>query len=156
MTHLEAYDPGLATGIASGYYDDVTPFTLLSARVVDPEWMYKDIWSWQHTAGVVRVMEGFRLRGSNNFTADLTGVELIGATKLMTRFHPGLELYWQMPTDKALVPDHILKEHGLWQTGKMVDHVDGRDANDAIIHALAFLFKQRHAPTIDKYFLEAD
>lgn len=151
MTHLESYDPGLATGIAIGYYNDTTPFKLLSVRTVDPEWMQDDIWTWFDSPHVVRVVEGFRLRGSNKFTADLTGVELIGAMKLVQNMQD-VEINWQMPTDKALVPDQILRDGGLWQTPKMVGYKTARHINDAIIHALAYLFKQGHAPTIEKYW----
>lgn len=156
MPYIEAYDPGKASGLAHGYYDDATPFELDGVMIIGPEAFEDYIWEWGTPAeptNPIRVYEGFRLRSGNKFTADLTGVELIGQMKLVARKR-GIMLHKQMPTDKALVHDSVLKAAGIWQTGKMVGHADGRDANDAIIHILAYLKKIGHVPTIEHYWPE--
>lgn len=156
MPYIEAYDPGKATGLAHGYFDDQTPFELDGAMIIGPEAFEDYIWEWGTPAeptDPIRIYEGFRLRSGNKFTADLTGVELIGQMKLVARKRL-ITLHKQMPTDKALVHDSVLKAAGIWQTGKMVGHADGRDANDAIIHILAYLKKTGHVPTIEHYWPE--
>lgn len=160
MSRLLAIDPGKATGWAVLNYDCGEPANLVEAWTThdgiegfsDMYWNTRD-----HANGAELlsdtfddvVCEGFVLR-NNGFVPALNAVEIIGFLKGM-----GESVNWQLRTDKALVPDRILKEHGLWQTGKMVGHTDGRDCNDAIIHGLAYLFKTRHVPTIAKYFPEA-
>lgn len=158
-------DPGVATGFALGHYDDSSAYQLQWVTTLHDgldgflEWWqehtdYYEGWGnvFDHfgvyPSKMSVVIEGFRPRGGNNFTADLSGVEIIGYLKGVM----GSYLTIQMPTDKALVPDAVLKEHGLWQTGKMVNHKDGRDANDAIIHGLAYLHKRDHDPTLRRYF----
>ena len=149
MPSIWGIDPGKATGFAYGWFDDVMPFTLFYAEILDQDEAFVRIRERFEYASPdnVTVAEGFKLKGGQAFTPDLTGVEIIGAIKYL-----GLPVVWQWRTDKALVKDQVLKDHGLWQTGKMVGHTDGRDANDAIIHILAYLLKKKHQPTLRKYF----
>lgn len=46
----------------------------------------------------------------------------------------------------------FLKQHGLLVTGGMVMQEDGNDANAATLHAIAYLRRKRHMPTIDALF----
>jgi len=59
---------------------------------------------------------------------------------------------WQSPADKKMVGDDFLKSHGFWVTGADVDHEDGRDANDAMLHLFAHAMRTRHMPTLRTYF----
>jgi hypothetical protein len=154
MPYILSLDPGKATGWAYGHYSNHHPYSLEGIGVIQGGLDgFVDWWSGagvEYQANVV-VIEGFRLRGSNNFTAALDGVEIIGYLKGTGRILKIDQFYtWQWPTDKALVPDSTVKALGFWQTGKMVNHTDGRDANDAIIHGLAYLIKQKHEPTVQK------
>lgn len=45
-----------------------------------------------------------------------------------------------------------LKENGLYVTGKMVGCDNADDVRSAIAHAIAFLVRQKHRPTIEHYF----
>lgn len=142
-------DPGKSTGIALGRYGDDKPYELVKAWTTHDgidgwlEW-----WNGMSFAGGVAdfdtiVCEGFVLR-DNGWLANLDGVEIIGSIKTL---RPDVVI--QLRGRKSLAPDSMLKANGLWQTGKMVGHTDGRDANDAIIHSLAFLIaNEKHQPTI--------
>jgi hypothetical protein len=149
MTFLLTFDPGKSTGIALGEYSDTEPYTLLQ------------VWQTQNgLTGVLEwlgeyygmaeddevVSEKFVLR-KHNFLPDTEPLRIEGA---LTVFYP--ETVWQLPSEKHHTPDSVLREHGLWQTGKKFNHADGRDANDAIIHALTFLKKKAHLPTLKKYW----
>lgn len=136
-TVLVSIDPGLATGISVGVYGLDKPYTLEGSTITQEgvygfsEWFSRgriDPWA----PNIQIVVEGFNLLARNEFVADLSGVEVIGYIKGL-----GWPVTWQTRSDKSLVPDYILQRHGMWSTGKEVNHKDGRDANDATIHALA-------------------
>lgn len=148
---LISVDPGKSTGIAVGTFSDTEPYKLYETHQVpngvegflywlktNPQFLLNDI---------VWVSERFVLRSSNKFVADLEPVRIEGAMEAL-----GLKPVWQLRTDKMFVTDELLKEHDLWQTGKQFGWKDGRDANDAIIHALAYLRKNKHMPTLLNYW----
>jgi hypothetical protein len=155
VTFIEGGDRGGATGYAMGSFSEDTPFRLHSARTFSPGATKAQIRDWQFArTGTIRVVEGFQLRASNNFTADLTGVHLIGAMEFAD-FLGWCDppIVWQMPADKAHVHDDILKRSGLWRQGGEVGWHTGRHANDAIIHILKFLkVTLKHEPTIAHYW----
>lgn len=152
---LLSIDPGRATGFALGHYDDETAWTL------DNVWVTQDgikgfaEWYWeQGFAPYEVVMETFVLR-DNGFLASLDGVEIIGFAKgcgMVDRWQPRTAKSFSRTDPKAA--DKLLKVHGLWHTGKQVGHKDGRDVNDAIIHALAYMKHINHRPSMLKYFGE--
>lgn len=146
---IVAYDPGYATGVATGVFSDTEPLQLTDAYIltyeslmdVAPEMLDFD---FDHV-----VVEKFTLRTNNEFAADLIGVRVEGILDLMY----GDQIVWRERTKKEQVPDALLKEHELWQEGSDVDWEDGRDANDAIIHMLGYVaFDLGHRPTLGKYF----
>lgn len=146
---IVAYDPGLITGIATGFFSDTEPLTLTGTGAI----RYEDIretydlmaqYEYDHV-----VSELFVLRTNNPFAADLTGVRVEG---ILDAVYEG-KVIWRDRTKKSQVSDDVLKAHGLWQTGRDVDWEDGRDANDAIIHMLGYVaFDLRHVPTLRRYF----
>lgn len=148
---LLSIDPGKATGIALGYYDRRTPYYLNKAWIVHDgvdgfiDFMLSNS---NFSKADERVCERFVLR-DNGWVADLEAKAIEGAAKALMY---GFPIHFQDRNAKVLVPDDVLKEHGLWQTGKMVKHTDGRDANDAIIHALGWLARRSHMPTLEYYF----
>ena|SRR5690349_4799995 len=154
MAHLISFDPGKATGWASGKYSDTEGFELLDVGVMHDgvEGVADIYWNGgldDYINGATDVViERFVVRP--NQPADPIALEVIGFIKGVTAPN---QRRMRLRSDKHFVPDSVLKEHGLWQTGKMVGHTDGRDANDAIIHAISWLaFKMNHRPTLDKYF----
>lgn len=158
MTNLIAVDPGAASGIVTAFYDEVTPLTFHGQYVTHDGVDGFSAWFHEHSLGErvewdEWVCESFVLRANNKFVADLRPVEIIGFLKgtLGSEF-----VTWQQRTLKALVPDQVLKDSGEWVTGKMVGHTDGRDVNDAKIHALAYMMRKHHVPTLRKYFARED
>lgn len=147
---IVGFDPGLSTGVAEASFSDDTPFTLRDVTAVRYDEFVdygRDIWEGVEFDHVVA--ERFDLRTNNSFAADLTGVKVEGMLDLIF----GDKVVYRSRTDKNQVPDQLLKDHGLWQTGVDVDWSDGRDVNDAIIHVLGYVaFDLRHRPTLEKYF----
>lgn len=147
-------DPGKSTGIVICSYSETEPLSVLEKIVTHNG--IDGFSDWWHSCGdslseAEWAVESFVLRGSNDFVADLSGVEIIGFLKGMKLPHLSL----QARTLKPLVPDALLKKHGLWVTGKEVNHTDGRDVLDAEIHALVYMMKKKHGPTLRKYFEES-
>lgn len=150
MTHILAIDPGVATGITLGWFNEYHPFERTGF------WCVKGgldgFLSWYHgtapnEAYMARwVAERFVLR-DNDFIANTEPLRIEGAMEAL-----GLHPTYQLRTDKALVKDEVLKARGLWVTGKMCGHTDGRDVNDSAIHALAHLKKLKHKPTLLHYW----
>lgn len=154
-------DPGKATGIALGYYDDNHPYQFASGHLTQDGIIgFRNWWvdmigdRFIEDPGTEIVVEGFVLRG-NNFLPSLLGVEIIGFLKGVDYSD---SIFWQSRTDKSFsrtnkkAADELLKAHDLWQTGKAYNHKDGRDVNDAIIHAIAHMKKIGHQPSIAHYF----
>lgn len=150
MTWLYTIDPGVATGIALGWYEETHAYDRTNVWIIKDglsgflDWFEDD--QPVNPFNALWVSERFVLR-DNDFVANTEPLKIEGALETL-RLRPT----YQLRTDKALCKDEVLKEHGLWVTGKMVGHSDGRDANDATIHALAYLKKQRHLPTLKKYW----
>lgn len=62
------------------------------------------------------------------------------------------DVVWQPNVMKnAKTGDALLKQHGLWLTGKQVGWKDGRDVMDSQLHALAWA-KNNHAPSQEFFF----
>jgi hypothetical protein len=149
-THtILSIDPGKSTGIAFGYYGPELPYTLREVIQLEggihafTKWCKHFNWDIVDTV----VSEKFILK-KTSFIPDTEPLLLEGALL----FLHGEDIHWQAPSDKQHVPDQLLKDHGMWQTGSDVGCKDARDANDAIIHALAFLKKSGHVPTLKTFW----
>lgn len=153
MKNIMSIDPGKSTGVAFGTYSDTQPYELVDVFQIPGgivgfnEWLHNNHFTNLDEDYTV-VSEKFVLRSSNAFVADVEPVRIEG---LMYAYW-GDRVIYQQRSDKTLVDDRILKEHGLWQTGSQHGWADGRDANDAIIHAIAYLKKQHHKPTLLHFF----
>lgn len=113
--------------------------------------------------GVTVIAEKFTARGGANTgfsyrTKDLEPLRIEGAMLAM-----GLEPNWVSPPQqyfsggegkakKKQAQHRWLKEKGLYVTGKMVGCDNADDVRSAIAHAIAFLVRQKHRPTIEHYF----
>lgn len=151
MSLVIAYDPGFITGVAVGEFtpDEPVRVTATSTRTYDE--MRRRLAHQKSYPYRAVVIEEFILR-DNDFAADLHGVRVEGMLELAYE-DSDTDLVWRPPSKKSQVPDQVLKDHDLWQTGKDVDWEDGRDANDAIIHLLGYVaFDLKHVPTLRKYF----
>lgn len=154
MTNLWSFDFGETTGIALGAYGPNKPYEFLTAWEV--HYGLEGFIDWWRGLDIpvstfdAVVAEKFVLNpGEINLSVpDLTGVPIEGALAALSP----VPVVWQLRGIKTNVPDWILQDHGLWQTGLTVNHTDGRDANDAIIHALAYLHAIEHLPTLQEYF----
>lgn len=142
-------DPGKQTGIALGSYGDDEPYELLNVwQVSGGLHGFIDWWrDQQRLLPTYLVCEKFVLR-NNAFVADTEPLLIEGALRVLW----GGDIEWQLPSDKSLVADTVLRENNLWHTGKQVGWKDAHDTNDAIIHALAYLKKNKHIPTLQKYW----
>lgn len=155
MTLIWGFDFGQATGVSLGEFTPATPYRLIDAwQVEDGTDGFIDWWGryMETRPDDVIVAERFVLNPGNEFVADLEGLRAEGALQaLCARLR--LQINWQERGYKTGVKDAVLVAHGLWQD-ILDDHTDGRDANDAIIHSLAYLKTRRHMPTLRKYFKE--
>jgi hypothetical protein len=164
MTHLLSLDPGKNSGAALGHYDDSTPYTLVDRwQIHGGVDGFKRWWRQGHWKRVDDlVVEKFILASDNEFTADLTPVEIQGALSvLLDDSH--LRPIWQPRTDKSRLVGYpksavtkaqrqrvrfdFLKEHGLFVPGTEND-----DSHDAICHALVRLKGIKHRPTLMHYW----
>lgn len=109
------------------------------------------------------IAEKFTARGGANSgfsyrTKDLEPLRIEGAMLAM-----GLNPTWVSPPQqyfaggdgkakKKQAQHRWLKDKGLYVTGKMVGGTDADDVRSAIAHAIAYLVRQKHRPTIEHYF----
>lgn len=145
---LLSLDPGKQTGIALGTYGDEAYELLNVWQVAGGLNGFIDWWHDHYPLNEsVLVSEKFVLR-NNAFVADTEPLLIEGALHVLY----DNQIVWQLASDKSLVNDSVLRENNLWHTGKQVGWKDARDTNDAIIHALAYLKKNKHIPTLQKYW----
>jgi len=146
---IVAYDPGLVTGVAQGVFSDTEPLRVLGGIALTYDEILEGFDDMTQVKFDHVVSEKFIARTDNPFVPDLTPVRVEGILDLAYE----RDINWRLRTKKSQVPDSILKEHGIWMTGKDVDWTDGRDVNDAIIHMIGYVaFDLRHVPTIREYF----
>lgn len=146
-----SFDPGQALGWAVGTYDDDQPYSLAEAGISEHgvrsfRYLLDHLGPYGAYPHVI-VVEKFVPR-SNSFIANVVPVKVEGAMEFLW----GDEIVWRRAAQKADVKDEVLKKNGLWQTGSMVDHEDGRDANDAIIHGLGYVKTLNHVATLAHYW----
>lgn len=168
MTRLLTIDPGLSTGVALGFYDDTTPYTLLERwNVLGGVPGFVQFIGEGHVASADQlVSESFVLR-DNDFAADLVPVRVEGAILTLQALGsphlPARVTAWQPPSDKGSLIGYpadcvsntqrqrfrfdFLDRFGLFIPGTAQD-----DAHDAITHSIVFLRRKRHRPTLLKYW----
>ena len=169
INYVMAIDPGVATGIAIGRHSDTMPMEVIFNGII-PDGVV-GFSQWLHDTNDAKsiiendcsynfpeeyeeldyhlevVCEDFKLRGGN-FSPDLTPLRIEG----VVIDHFGSVVTWQAPADKKMVGDKFLKAYGFWVTGADVDHEDGRDANDAMLHLFVRAMRTRHMATLKTYF----
>lgn len=112
---------------------------------------------------VTFIAEKFTSRGTgNNFAYRTDALEPLRVEGAMLAL--GINPEWVSPQQlyfaggesKSPVTNahRWLKENGLHVTGKDVGCKDANDARSAILHSVAWLRRQKHSPTLKKYFKE--
>ena len=161
MTYLLSIDPGQSTGIALGYYDAITPYRLERRwNVLGGVEGFIDWWGEDQGREIAHemVVEQFHLDPTNQFSADLTPVAIEGALAVLN-MGSGVEITWQgremksaligyppearTKTERQRVRFDFLDRFGLFAKGAHND-----DSQDAITHALVFLKRRKHMPTM--------
>ena len=140
-------DPGVKTGLA--LYDTETKFLVLQI-IPDGLAGLRNYWQW-HTELESAVRSGDLVLGCETFEAeegthglDLTPVEIIGWLKGL-----GVPIHWQRRNQRGkgkLITPAVLKRAGLYP--KRGELKEGHQVA-ALQHALAYLVKIRHRPTIE-------
>lgn len=163
MPIVLALDPGLSTGWAAFTYDHETPATLVGQGVIpdgvegymrataEPALFHH--WNW---VSLVTVYEDFVIDGT------ITGSwasETIGAMKMYQWEKGTAPLVKQTRMDKASLFGHKAKttqkretERFNWLRARGFDGVSHE--LDAITHALVYIKRQDHVPTIRKYWTD--
>lgn len=168
MTRVLSADPGKNSGLALGYFDAITPYRLISRwQVHEGLTGFLDWAAYQAPQFDEIVCEKFILDPKNQFTADLTPVEIEGALRTLQSIDQRFDvpIMWQPRTDKAALtgyPDSaktkaqrqrvrfdFLDRFGLFARGTEND-----DSNDAICHALISLKRRLHEPTLHAFWPE--
>jgi hypothetical protein len=152
-------DPGKSTGITLGFYDAITPY-LLKQRwaVLGGTRGFLEWWRNERPEYDELVIEKFILDGDNEFTADLTPVEIEGLLVLLLE-DESVQPMWQLRSDKGLLTGYpptaktkaqrqrvrfnFLDRFGLFKPGTAND-----DSNDCVTHSLVNLKKRKHGPTL--------
>ena len=161
MKYILSIDPGQSTGIALGSYDAITPYQLVSRwNVLGGVEGFIEWWQENQDGEIAHelVVEKFHLDPTNQFSADLTPVAIEGALAALN-WDAGVEIAWQgrelksaligyppearTKTERQRVRFDFLDRFGLFAKGAHND-----DSNDAITHALTYLKRRKHAPTL--------
>lgn len=146
---LLAIDPGMATGwscweVAEHKAMWRVEYGLIPAGVDGfIEWFRGNRWRADRIA-----FERFVLGGDVDYP-NLEPLKIEGALRAMWDG----PVDWHLRSDKRHVTDKQLREWGFWVTGSQVDWTDGRDVNDAAIHALTW-GKWNHLPTLEHFWPE--
>lgn len=171
MTILVAVDPGWSTGLIVGKYSEDDPLKITDRYQIEGgveafSGNYK-IRSALNMADVV-ISEKFTPLQSSGFNLTMRSVEplrvegwLVG--KGFIPDYPGIE--WQRPDamyftggsgvkDKRKRAKQFLKDIGMYVTGSKVGAKDAEDVISATLHALAYMHKIGHLPTLNAYFRE--
>lgn len=161
MPYTIAFDPGEASGITVGYFDDERPWEIVAATIVTggAEGL-RDFLLENHSH---LAPEGLRLQDFEHvicerFVPDGTpGARLTVSPQgegVVLALFPHTEVHWQLRTAKTVgmknrpAADERMKQLGVWTAAGDVQHTDGRDANDATLHSIAYMKAIRHRPTI--------
>lgn len=144
--YIIALDPGKTTGVAFLDYSEITSPTLVDHGSKSPENLthtLDDYISRVGTDNALIVVERFVLR-EGMYGVDTSPIEVIGRIKEWSKDRPH-PFVWQLPSEKELATNEVLRRMGLWLKGK-----DQRHVMDAVRHAVVYLVKQKHMPTLKK------
>lgn len=173
MTYITWFDPGLSTGIVTGWFNEDSH--------------YESRYIWQIPGGPQGLMDWLEDNPYNFGDLGLIGGSIVGCEKFVPRPIDGgshtlestiplvgegvligrrvMPAYpfgnWQPagaqvlrkgkdPAQSKKFSDDLLKEKGLWLTGEDVGQPDANDAISSTKHIIHFLcHKLRHEPTLE-------
>jgi hypothetical protein len=175
-----AIDPGVSTGICLFSWDDYTPIHILhvwhlpdgaSGTAAALDWINVGVKDGVLMMGEKEidalVVEKFTPRPNANFNHTRKSTEPLRVEGVLIGrgFEPFIQ--WaepkqqyfmgdsQLPLDeKKRLAKEFLKEHGMYVTGKAVGKKDADDAISATLHAVSWMRRKRHMPTMEKLFAE--
>ncbi len=172
MTYITWFDPGVSTGIITGWFDETHHY--------EPRYIHQvpggqdGLIEWLDTVGIMGKPELGDIRGSEKFiprpipggshtlesTYPLVQEGLLVGRGIMPPYPRG---NWQPATAQVLrrSPDNdpvknkkltneLLESLGLWLTGTYVDRPDANDVNSVTKHILFYLTRTlKHKPTLE-------
>lgn len=139
-------DPGKATGMTMLDYSDLISPTGLAYGTHTPESVTPALDQFSHyldDAGGFIVIEKFVTREGKH-GVDTTALRVIGRVEEWLRDKP-YQVYWQLPVEKELASNDVLRRLGLWLKGTEQRHI-----MDATRHVVVRLTKMGHKPTMQK------
>lgn len=159
MTRLLTIDPGKNTGIALGFYDAITPYRLIERwQVHEGTHGFIHWWDEDRPEYDELVVEKFILDSKNEFSADLTPVEIEGALKALIandEVQPVFQLRSAKgdltpypPEAKTKAQRQRVRFNFLDRFGFFKKGADNDDSNDAICHGLIYLKRRKHMPSL--------
>ena len=145
MTSLLALDPGKTTGASWWYYDDSTPIKLLKHTQVKGglDGVIDEFINLTPAICDVIVCESFKLDGRTP-NPDVTPLQIEGVLSYASKLY-GIPVVYQANNMKAHATDDFLKKHDLWFKG-------APHATDSARHAIAYMKRIKHRPTLEHYF----
>lgn len=178
MKTLISIDPGQSTGLIVGTYSEDTPFELTHAFQIEGGVEgfvaksfsgYDPGYGFEYTAicdvevdGATVIVEKFNARGSANSGFSYTSKSLEPLRVEGALIAMGVPITWIQPPQQYFLPgkstaekkkrQHAwLKESGYYIAPKDVGCSDADDARSATAHAISWLRRQRHAPTLELF-----
>lgn len=167
---LLAVDGGESTGLVMFQYSDTKPAELVRYAQVEngiagfKDWL--DNYDWPRPDHVVQ--EAFTPLQHSGFSLtrkSVTPLLIEGALVMSGLIQPyeakspqhqrPAEMYFtggRDLADKKKRAHKWLKEHGLYVTGKDVGCKDANDVRSALLHGITWFRKQKHAPTLKRFF----
>jgi hypothetical protein len=139
-----AIDPGQKSGVC--LYDTDAQKIELSAIIPNGLMGFRDAWEASYFIYDVLVVESFEAEEGTH-GIDYTPIAIIGYLESL-----GIPIEWQRRNQRGkakLITDAVLKRAGLYPPRGQVKE---KHQIEALRHALAFLIKQRHRPTIEKLY----
>jgi hypothetical protein len=150
VTYLWSFDPGLDTGAALGEYDNNVPYKIHATWSIpdglDGFIQWSESQQWLDTDEAVT--ERFVIDGT------ITGVwapQIEGALAFLQHMY-GFSITWQLRTDKTTLKAGSERVRNAWLKTKVAHKMTTQHERDAVTHALVYLKRKRHLPTLKEYW----
>lgn len=153
-------DPGMTTGLVlADYWQDEGKLTILGRWAIGDgldgllEWdMGKDVPEGISPVHDVVIFEKFRVGPRTYRRVELEPLSMEGMAKVMFGSRLVMQYNDSMliggtggsPAENKKAADAVLRDMGLWSTGKQVGHKDANDVNAAMKHLVAYLRREGH------------
>jgi len=174
LSWIIAFDPGVSTGISMGRFSENRPFEHVNSWQVSGGLMglilgkYLEDFREDSSGNEYHIIsEKFVPLSGGGFHHTLDSVEPLrieGALIARGLMPDYPDPRWQRassqvikggrtPAERKKNSDNLLREHGMWMTGKDVWQPDANDANSATKHILWYMKNTlKHEPTIKEFW----